>query len=64
MEVCNIFLNKWNTFCKELYTCTCNITKKLSFLFKILHNVTHNRDWKKKKNYRLYNSATALGLSS
>ena len=27
-EVCNIFLN---TFSKELYTYTCNITKKLSF---------------------------------
>ena len=25
-------LNNLNTFCKEFYTCTCNITKKLSFL--------------------------------
>ena len=40
MEVCNIFLNNLNTFCKELYTCTCNITKKLSLLLKILYNVT------------------------
>ena len=22
MEVCNIFLNNSNTFCKEIYTCT------------------------------------------
>ena len=40
MEVWNIFLNNSNTFCKELYTCMCNITKKLSFLVKILYNVT------------------------
>ena len=44
MEVCNIVLNNSNTFCKELYTCMCNITKKLSFLVEILHNVTHNKD--------------------
>ena len=54
MEVCNIFLNNLNTFCKELYTCMCNITKELSFLVKILHNVTHNKDLKKKKTFKLY----------
>ena len=37
MEVCDIFLN----VCKELYTYTCNITKKLSFLVEILCIVTH-----------------------
>ena len=26
----------------------CKITKNLSFLVKILYNVTHNKDWKKK----------------
>ena len=31
----------------------CNITKELSFLVKILHNVTHNKDLKK-KNFKLY----------
>ena len=40
MEVCNVFLNNLNTFCKEFYTCMCNIAKKLSFLLKILYNVT------------------------
>ena len=35
-----------NTFCKELYTFMCNITKKLSFLVKILQNATHNKDLK------------------
>ena len=44
MEVCNVFLNNLNTFCKEFYTCMCNITKKLSFLVKILYNVTHTKD--------------------
>ena len=44
MEVCNIFLNNSNTFCKGLYICMFNITKKLSFWVKILHNVTHNKD--------------------
>ena len=41
MEVCNIFLNNLNTFCKESYTCMCSIAKKLCFLVKILYNVTH-----------------------
>ena len=31
-------------FCKEFYTCICNITKKLSFLVKILYNVTLTKD--------------------
>ena len=48
MEVCNIILNNSNTFCKQLYTCMCNFTKKLSFLVKTLHNVTHNKDLKEK----------------
>ena len=61
MKVCNIYLNISNTFCKELYTSMCNITKKLSFFFffyfKILHKVTHNKDKEKKnkkKNYKIY----------
>ena len=37
-------LNNLNTFCKEYYTCTCNITKKLSFLVKMLYNVTLTND--------------------
>ena len=40
MEVCNVFLNNLNTFCEEFYTCMCNIAKKLSFLVKVLYNVT------------------------
>ena len=40
MKVCNIFLNHSKTFCEELYTCTCNITKKSSFVVKISYNVT------------------------
>ena len=40
MEVCNVFLNDLNTFCKEFYTCMCNITKKLSSLVKNMFNAT------------------------
>ena len=40
-----LVLNNFNSFCKEFYTCMCNITKKLSFLVKILYNVTHAKDW-------------------
>ena len=25
MEVCNVFFNNLNTFCKEFYTCTCKM---------------------------------------
>ena len=57
MEVCNIFWNDLNTFCKGLYTYMCNIAKKLSFLVKILHNVTRNKELKKKKTIRGINSA-------
>ena len=45
MEVCNVFLNNLNSFCKEFYTGMCNITKKLSVFVKILLNVTHTKDW-------------------
>ena len=44
MEVCNVFFNNLNSFCKEFYTCMCNITKKLSFWDKTLYNVTHTKD--------------------
>ena len=58
MEVCNVFLNNLNTFCKEFYTCTCNITNKLSFLglkFGIMKPLL-------RINYRLYKSAKAVGF--
>ena len=45
MQVCNILLKKFEYFCKELYTCTSNITKKLSFLVEILNNVTLTKGW-------------------
>ena len=38
------FLDNLNSFYKEFYTCICNITKKLSFLVKILYNVTLTKD--------------------
>ena len=44
MEVCNVFFNNLNTFCKEFHTCMCNIAKKLYFLVKILYNVTLTKD--------------------
>ena len=40
-----LWFNNFNTFCKEFYTCTCNITKTWSFLVKILYNVTLIKDW-------------------
>ena len=33
-----------NSFCKEFYTCMCNITKILSVLVKILYTVTNTKD--------------------
>ena len=33
MEVCNVFLNNLNTFCKEFYTCTCKMQHYKEIVF-------------------------------